>query len=69
VGKVAREVSEFWKKPNQAKYTNEKKMSAKSTKAAVQAAPAQPTSEEIRAEDLFIYRKNKKSFSLVLAHQ
>jgi acyl-CoA reductase-like NAD-dependent aldehyde dehydrogenase len=57
VGKVAREVSEFWKKPNQAKYTKEKKMSAKSSTAAVQAAPAQPTSEEIRAEDLFNKQK------------
>ena len=32
-------------------------MSAKSSTAAVQAAPAQPTSEEIRAEDLFNKQK------------
>ena len=53
MGEVAPEVSEILEKTEPGKYIKEKKMSAKSSTAAVQAAPAQSTSEEIRAEDLF----------------
>jgi len=57
VGKIAPEVSESSEITEPGKYIKEKKMSAKSSTAAVQAAPAQPTSEENRAEDLFNKQK------------
>src|SRR5215472_6794576 len=56
-GEVAPEVSEILEKTEPAKYIKEIKMSAKSSTAAFQAAPAQTTSEEARAEDLFNRQK------------
>ena len=57
MGKVARDVSETLEITELGKGVKEKKVSAKSSTAAVQEAPARTTSEETRAEDLFSKQK------------